>query len=167
MRIILFTKPSDEKILDGTKTMTARLWKQKPPLVGEVVCAQTGRKTETSFAYLKVLDVREWNGHQISSGWYQEKGSHPELAWKVAKKEGFDSALDFLQTYRKLNQHNLADETRNHYFIEFRLAEDNEVFENGDSVVCLKCRCCRTFTNNGKHRDFSGAVCDGRDFELR
>ena len=120
---ILFTSPSDQKILAGTKTMTARCWRKNPPEVGAIIYAQTGRSNTTRFAKLRVLDVREWNGYQISSGWYSDEKAHYELAQKIAKKEGFDSAMDFLYTYRELNLHNWTDAKRKHWFIEFEVVE--------------------------------------------
>ena len=126
MRVILFTQPSDEKILDDIKTMTARYWRANPPKVGEVVRAQTGRKKETTFAYLKILKVTQWNGYLISSG---DTGYVPV---DVARKEGFDgSVIDFLSAYRDLNRHNWTDETRKHWFVEFEMIDEIEYDHTG------------------------------------
>ena len=87
--IILFTPPSDQKVLDEEKTMTARLWRKKPPKIGEVVRAQTGRKKETSFAHLKVIDVWEWTGYLMTT----QSSKYNIL--EIGKKEGFDTPTDF------------------------------------------------------------------------
>ena len=63
MQNILFSGDNPEKILNGTKCMTARNWKRKPPIVGSLCTASTGYKKETRFAVVRILDVMEWDGH--------------------------------------------------------------------------------------------------------
>ena len=116
---------------------------------------------ETAFAYLKVIDVREWNGRTIASAGFD----YPSK--EVAIKEGFQSIDEFTFAYWELNESCWDDPKRKHWFIEFRLAEDDEVLNDGDEVLCKKCRTCVTFKHNGRHREFAGDPCDGRDFELR
>ena len=122
MQIILFTPPSDQRILDGTKTMTARFWKRKPPKEGALISAQTGYAKTTRFAILKVLKVWEWDGEDVSrvlSG----IGDHRDITEEIAKKEGFESIGGFCETYYSLNAHNWHDPDRTHWFIEFELQE--------------------------------------------
>ena len=131
MRILLFTPPSDQKILDELKTMTARCWRQKPPAVDEVIRAQTGRKKETSFALLKVLNVREWNGRTIASAGFD----YPSK--EVAIKEGFESIDDFLFAYWNLNDWCWDDEKRKHWFIEFEMIDEFEYDHIGATINVL------------------------------
>ena len=111
---ILFTPPADDKVLDGTKTMTARCWRQNPPVVGQHVNAQTGRSNATQFALLKVIDVFKWSGL-----WSDEHVTHD-----VAKKEGFKDIAEFMNAYEDLNGKRRFDKTRTHYFIEFEVVHN-------------------------------------------
>lgn len=108
---ILFTPPSDQKILSGQKTMTARCWKRKPPRIGQVIDAQTGYANSTRFAQLKVIDVWEWDGDINSEC----------LTDEIARKEGFVDVDDFIFAYYSLNSRTIADNDRRHWFIEFEL----------------------------------------------
>ena len=112
--IILFTPPSDQKILDGRKTMTARCWKRKPPRIGDIVEAQTGYKKSTRFAQIRVCNVWEWNGNITSE----------MLTDEIARKEGFDSVDDFIFAYYSLNAHTIGDADRKHWFVEFEVMEE-------------------------------------------
>ena len=62
MQNIMFTEPNPAKILSGSKTLTARNWKKKPPRAGQLMTASTGRKKETRFAIIRVTGVWEWDG---------------------------------------------------------------------------------------------------------
>ena len=113
---ILFTPPSDQKILDGTKTMTARCWKRKPPCVGQIIDAQTGYANSTRFAKLKVLNVWEWDGKITGESAMQATGLSKS---EIASREGFDSWEDFISVYYGLNSQKFLDEDRTDYFIDF------------------------------------------------
>ena len=115
---ILFTPENAEWIKLGRKVTTARHWKQKPPEVGDIVTASTGRKKETRFAELRILDVRKWNGRAITSA------GHDYVPFKIATKEGFreeSRIIDFLDAYRALNRHHWYEKGRAHYFIDFEV----------------------------------------------
>lgn len=120
MRIILFTPPSARKILIGQKTMTARLWRAKPPKVGDLVAAQTGYAKTTRFAVLSILKVWRWDADAVLA----ELGEHPHLTDEIAKKEGFETKDEFCDAYFHLNKHNWDDPTRIHWFIEFEVIEE-------------------------------------------
>lgn len=120
--IILFTPPNDELILEGRKTMTARHWLKKPPRVGDIVDAQTGRKKETRFAKLKILNVVRWNGMDPPEGAASSREVW-EKASEIAKKEGFEKWKHFLRCYQRLNAHDWNNSKRLHYFIEFEVKE--------------------------------------------
>ena len=117
--IILFTPPSDKKILDGKKTMTARHWLQKPPQVGDIIDAQTGYAKNTRFARLKIIDVWEWDANAA----FDPTDDSIVITEDIGRKEGFDSADEFQCAYFDLNKHNWDEEKRIHYFIEFELHE--------------------------------------------
>ena len=120
MRIILFTPPSDQKILDHTKTMTARFWLQNPPDIGDLIRAQTGRSKDTSFAILKVTGVWQWDG-QMDGNIFTDTGMFRS---QIAKKEGFKDWESFYSAYYELNSHKWNNGKRSHYFIEFKLVRD-------------------------------------------
>ena len=115
MRIILFTPPSDAKILAGEKTMTARFWLANPPKEGDIVAAQTGRAKTTRFALLKIVKVWEWSGTDRVATEKEKK--------MIAEKEGFWDFTQFYQAYYSLNAHNWNDPKRKHWFIEFEVKE--------------------------------------------
>ena len=131
---IMFTPPSDELILDESKTMTARLWIRKPPTIDDVVSANTGRGNNTRFALITINDVFKWNGCGLFPEFYRvvKHGSKKETTvvtqipeepdlQVIAEKEGFGNWDDFYMTYFELNRHHWDDEKRTHYFIEFSL----------------------------------------------
>lgn len=122
MRNILFTPPADTKILQGTKTFTARYWRIRPPMPGEIVTASTGRRKETRFAKLKIMKLVTWKPkHTDATTLLKKTGYTPE---EIAKKEGYDSFKNFLKAYEDLNKHhNPYDHMRTHYLIEFKLIE--------------------------------------------
>ena len=72
MQNILFSGDNPQKILSGSKTLTARNWKKKPPRAGQLMTASTGRKKETRFAIIRVTGVWEWD----SADGRVERGSH-------------------------------------------------------------------------------------------
>ena len=118
MQIILFTPPSDQSILDGKKTMTARLWKRKPPKIDAFISAQTGYAKTTRFAILKVISVWEWDGDDVFN-----LGDHQHITEEIATKEGFENIGQFCEAYYGLNAHNWEAPDRKHWFIEFELIE--------------------------------------------
>lgn len=117
MRNILFTGDTPEKILNKTKTMTARHWLISPPQVGEIVTASTGRKKETRFAKLKITKVWEWDPLTITSNL-----SNEELNI-IGELEGFDSWFEFYHAYKSLNAWDWDNPRRKHWFIEFEVVE--------------------------------------------
>ena len=118
MQNILFTPPTDKKILGERKTLTARFWKRKPPEVGDYVTASTGRKKETRFAVLKITGVYEWDGISVGSA---ESATGLQFN-EIAFYEGFNSWVDFISAYHSLNAHNAHQPDRKHYFIKFEIA---------------------------------------------
>ena len=132
MQIIMFTGDSPDKILDGSKTMTARHWLRKLPPLGSLFRAQRGRGKDSSFAVCKVLRVAEWDG--VCQPPYIDLGyewTRHLSYWEdkqvfradIARKEGFDSWWSFIDAYVTLNALNWDDERRKHYFIEFEVKE--------------------------------------------
>lgn len=119
MQNILFTPPSDKKILSERKTLTARCWKRKPPKVGEHVTASTGRKKETRFAKLKITGVYEWDGSSARSAEAATGLQFDEIAYR----EGFVHWIEFVTAYDSLNAHNYHRPDRKHYFIKFELVD--------------------------------------------
>ena len=100
--------------------MTARHWRQKPPKVGDIVTASTGRKKETRFAVLKVTGVYVWDGRM--SGESAAESTGLSLA-EIAKREGFETWYDFCHSYYSLNAGKFLDSKRTHYFISFELVK--------------------------------------------
>ena len=117
--IILFTPPSNQRILDGTKTMTARFWKRRPPKVDSLFRAQTGRRKETTFAICRVTDVFEWDG--ASSGPACDHFNC--VPREIGEREGFRGWGEFYEAYLDLNHHHWNREGRTHYFVEFEVVE--------------------------------------------
>ena len=123
MRNILFAPPTDTKILNGQKTMTARYWAMKPPSLSEIVTASTGRKKETRFAELQIV---------AGCIWYPMKDTAIDLEGRIgytpdqiAAKEGFTTWRDFVDAYTSLNAHHDPDDpNRKHYFLEFELVKN-------------------------------------------
>ena len=133
MQIMLFTGDTPEKILEGRKSMTARLWKRKPPKVGDIVRAQKGRKKETAFATLRIKNVFTWDGEKIPtfSNTYTNLSDalrdnlYPtaEKLSEIAQKEGFVNWDHFYIVYYKLNEWCWDEIDRTHWFIEFELVD--------------------------------------------
>ena len=124
MKNILFTPPHDQKVLDETKTFTARFWHDNYPLPepGEIVTASTGRKKETRFAKLKIIQVTQWKPGEDDSLMLMVRTGY--TAQQLAEKEGFKDFPEFFNTYAVINDHHDPhDPNRKHYFIEFELIE--------------------------------------------
>ena len=117
--MILFTKPSAILILADKKTVTARLWKSPRAKVGALHYAKTGRRESDRFARLKIKDVWEWCG------------TINNVTDTIAQAEGFDSPEEFFESYKQLNLHKWEDEDRQHYFIEFEVAEKYNIYKIG------------------------------------
>lgn len=113
---MLFKPPNDEKVLALRKTMTARLWRKKPPKAGETFYAQTGYANDTRFAKLRVLDVWEWSGTDFVATDREKQ--------EIGYKEGYENFDEFYDAYKSLNAHNWNDPKRTHYFIEFEVVEN-------------------------------------------
>ena len=123
MQNILFTPPTDEKILSGQKTMTARFWRRVPPLLSSIVTASTGRRKETRFAELKIVGACIWRPNIDTS--LDLEGRIGYSLDEIAIKEGFRTWTEFVKTYTSLNQHlDPDDPKRKHYFIEFELVKN-------------------------------------------
>ena len=124
MKNIQFTPPADKKVLNETKTMTARFWSNSypRPVPGEIVTASTGRKKETRFAKLKIIQVTQWFPDQDETLMYMVRtGYTPQ---QIAEKEGFDNFPEFFNAYAVINDHHDPDDpNRKHWFIEFKLVE--------------------------------------------
>ena len=105
------------QILAGSKTLTARCWKRKPPAVGSLFRAQRGRKKSTAFAVCVVKRVWRWDG--------QKDGNAMEVVQKfrneIACLEGFAHWGEFYETYKTLNADRFDDPNRNHFFIQFEI----------------------------------------------
>ena len=121
---ITFSRPADEKVLDKSKTMTTRFWhKNYPkPVPGEIVTASTGRRKETRFAKLRIIQVVTWKPEKWTNFDYMlNTGYSPQV---IAEKEGFSNFNEFFNTYAVINDHlDPDDPDRSHYFIEFELVE--------------------------------------------
>lgn len=89
--------------------------------------AASGRRKETRFAKLRILNVWIWNGSETITTWHlpNTKPIHMDRETKdvIANKEGFYSWNEFYNVYHSLNLHNWNDTQRKHYFIEFELVE--------------------------------------------
>ena len=124
MKNIQFTPPSNLLILQGIKEFTARFWSNNYPIPkkGEIVTASTGRKKETRFAKLEIIQVTTWEpGVDDALMLTLKTGYSPQV---IAEKEGFKNFDEFFDAYAALNNHlDPNDPNRKHYFIEFRLVE--------------------------------------------
>ena len=108
--MVAFTEASAYYILIRAKTQTRRVWKRVPVKVGNIYWAQTNRfKKDTRFARIKILDVREWDGRDISLD--------------DARREGFVTVQEFWETYNSLNEGKFADPTRKQYIVDFEVVE--------------------------------------------
>ena len=129
MQNIMFTEPNPAKILSGSKTLTARNWKKKPPRAGQLMTASTGRKKETRFAIIRVTDVWEWDGQMDQENAESVTGlTHAE----IAKREGFGNTPRpegsnltdwdaFIEAYYSINATKFLDDDRTDYFIGFKV----------------------------------------------
>ena len=123
MQNILFTPPNDVKILDGTKTMTARFWRRKPPSLSSIVTASTGRKKETRFAEIKIVGGFIWRPDTDTSLDIEERIGYS--LGEIAEKEGYRTWQEFMDAYTSLNAHlDQDDPKRQHYFLEFELVKN-------------------------------------------
>lgn len=100
---MMFDKYCVDEILKGRKTVTRRLvGKRKPAKVGAIHKLKIDR-TRTVYGYIKIKDIRQ------------------EPLWIVndseAKKEGFDSAYDYLKYFMKIN--GVEDLKTNVWRVEF------------------------------------------------
>ena len=131
MQNIMFSGDNPSKILNQTKTLTARCWKRKPPRTGQLMTASTGYKKETRFAIIRVTNVCYWDG--ISDGIYAEAITGLTKQ-QIAEREGFgntprppDSSLTdwdaFIDAYDSINGLNAFDLSRQDYFISFELVQ--------------------------------------------
>ena len=119
MNILIFTPPSDQKIIDGIKTMTARCWRKNPPRLSEILRAQTGRRKETTFATLKIVGAAVWRPESDTSLDLEERMGLS--LGQIASREGFQTWGGFLSTYKSLNAHHWHDSKRTHYFLDFEV----------------------------------------------
>ena len=123
MQNILFTPPTDEKILSGQKTMTARFWRRVPPSLSSIVTASTGQRKETRFAELKIVGACIWRPETDIS--IDLEGRIGYSCGEIAIKEGFRTWEEFVNVYDSINSHlDPDDEKRRHYFIEFELVKN-------------------------------------------
>ena len=130
MQNIMFTPPADQKILDGTKTMTARNWKRKPPKSGDMLTASTGYPKSTRFAIIRVLNVWEWNALMgVDSDAETVTGMSKQ---EIAEREGFGNTPRpegswltdwdaFIEAYYSINAKKFLDDDRLNYFIAFEV----------------------------------------------
>ena len=121
MKILIFTPPTDQKILSEEKSMTARFWTRKPPALSELIRAQTGRKKETAFAILKVVGVALWHPLRDTREDIEERTGY--TLEEIASKEGFETWEEFIDAYVSTNSYyNLDDIRRRHYLIDFEVS---------------------------------------------
>ena len=146
MQNIMFTPPSDAKILDGTKTMTARCWKRKPPRTGQLMTASTGYAAETRFAILRVANVWKWDCAKDDKNAEAVTGLTRQT---IAEREGFANSWQhdpdtwltdwdaFIMAYYGLNATKFLDDDRQDYFIGFDLLQPYTEICNGcDQTFC-------------------------------
>ena len=134
MQNILFSGDNPQKILSGSKTLTARNWKKKPPRAGQLMTASTGRKKETRFAIIRVTDVWEWDGQMDQENAESVTGlTHAE----IAKREGFGNTPRpegslltdwdaFIEAYYSINATKFLDDGRQDYFIGFEVVQPQD-----------------------------------------
>ena len=162
MQNIMFSGDNPQKILDGTKDLTARCWKREPPRVGQLMTASTGYAKETRFAIIRIIGVWEWNGKMNGKNAESVTGLTRN---EIAKREGFgdtprpkDSWLTdwdaFIEAYYGLNAQKFLDDDRRHYFIAF------EVIQRQDEKT--KCNGCeQEFEKDKLNWTYSNSpICD-------
>ena len=113
MRILLFHKEHVKKILSGTKTMTARCWKQKPFQVGDMVRAQTNYNKSSAFAILRITEVSEWDGNVDNIP--------IDKLREITRKEGFKIPMQFSSAWYSTNDDRLFENKYKSYFFEFEV----------------------------------------------
>ena len=129
MQNIMFSGDNPQKILDGTKTLTARNWKRKPPRTGQLMTASTGYAAKTRFATIRVTGVWEWDGKMDGKNAEAVTGL---TRTEIAKREGFgntprpiESWLTnwdaFIEAYYSINASKFLDDDRQDYFIMFKV----------------------------------------------
>ena len=129
MQNIMFTEPNPAKILSGSKTLTARNWKKKPPRAGQLMTASTGRKKETRFAIIRVTGVWEWDGKMDGLNAEAIIGISKQ---EIAEREGFGNTPRpegsnltdwdaFIEAYYSINATKFLDDDRQDYFIAFEV----------------------------------------------
>lgn len=124
MKNIIFTPPADQKIKSGEKSFTARFWSHNysMPKVGETVTASTGRRKETRFAKLRIVQVIEWS--PVYDNFVSIVGKTGLPPDEIGKREGFRDWDEFFEAYAVINGHlDPEDPDRSHYFIEFDIVE--------------------------------------------
>ena len=151
MQNLMFTPPSDAKILDGTKTMTARCWKRKPPRGGTLVSASTGYKKETRFALLYIRNVWEWDLSLLPHTAEKVTGYTGQ---EIAEKEGYTEWNDFIGAYYGINAQKFLDDDRKDYFILFHLLQPY-----AETPGCTRCE--KLFTPEELNWTYSNSpICD-------
>lgn len=125
---IIFSGNAPDKIINLNneyeipKTITARFWKQKPPIIGEIVTASRNRHASSRFAKLKIINVFKWIPGETDALEIFAKSGY--TFQQIAEKEGFKNFPEFFDAYASLNGHLEPDDpTRTHYFIEFQVIE--------------------------------------------
>ena len=101
--MILFTKEYVEPILSGDKNSTIRYWLSKRCREGQIRDARTGYAKSSTFAKLKILEVRPIHA--------------PTDAEAIAL--GYNSAREFHDTYRRLYGNKRTDTKRTCYYVRF------------------------------------------------
>ena len=150
MQNIMFSGDNPQKILDGTKDLTARCWKKKPPQAGALMTASTGYAKETRFAIIRILNVWEWNAIMgiDSNAEYVTGLSKQEIAEREGFKDTWSHDPDtwltdwdaFIQAYYSINATKFLDDNRTNYFISFELVqplnkgEPNLIFKWGEPI---------------------------------
>ena len=82
---MFFTLGSAVAIKARKKTRTMRCWLSERLKVGKVYKAKLNRSSESTFAMIKILDIKQWKGE--------------DLDHEHAIKEGFKNIDDFWQAY--------------------------------------------------------------------
>lgn len=127
MQIIMFTGDSPDKILAGSKTMTALHWRREPPVICERFRAQRGLRKDTAFAVCEVVWFGHWDGGFCTDGTvdvYPLFGESSPVKLKTsefARKAGFANWDEFYLPYRTFT--NWDDLFRTHWFVEFKVVE--------------------------------------------
>ena len=127
----MFTEPNPAKILNGTKTMTARNWKRKPPKPGDYMTASTRYEKESRFAVIRILNVWEWDADLNGEVAEAVTGLSKQ---EIANREGYSGRPhdpydwltdwdDFMMAFLGHNAQNFLKDGRTNYFIQFELVQ--------------------------------------------